>query len=310
MHLDLRQLRNFVALIEHSSFIQAAEAVCLSQSAFSRSIQALELSVGHPLVERKGKQPELTLHGQKLLPYARYMQELSVEITTTLQDVDDTETGEVSFGCGPAPSALLIPKAVAEFHRQTPHATVSFRVDNWFALRNALTTNELPFVVADTWHAEIDTQLKVQPLSQQRCFFVCHQHHPLARRETATIQELLSYPLAAPYLPPGIRKVLATLSKRGDYQPAIQCDHIYALLGILKNTDAISFASEDGFQLAQHSHNLVKIELGDLPDEWRFMQTRFGVISPMNAIQRPLVERLIEIIMHTDRQRQLNLLAM
>ena len=48
MHLDFRQLRNFVALVEYGSFNRAAEAVCLSQSAFSRSIQALEQSVGHP----------------------------------------------------------------------------------------------------------------------------------------------------------------------------------------------------------------------------------------------------------------------
>ena len=74
MHLDFRQLRNFVALVEYGSFNRAAEAVCLSQSAFSRSIQALEQSVGHPLFDRQSKLPTLTLHGQKLLPYARRFQ--------------------------------------------------------------------------------------------------------------------------------------------------------------------------------------------------------------------------------------------
>lgn len=39
------------------------------------------------------------------------------------------------------------------------------------------------------------------------------------------------------------------------------------------------------------------------------MQTRFAIISPVHAIQPPLVERLIEIILHTDRQHQLQLLA-
>ena len=71
MHVDFRQLRNFVALVEYGSFNRAAEAVCLSQSAFSRSIQALEQSVGHPLFDRQSKLPTLTLHGQKLLPGSR-----------------------------------------------------------------------------------------------------------------------------------------------------------------------------------------------------------------------------------------------
>ena len=96
MHLDFRQLRNFVALVEYGSFNRAAEAVCLSQSAFSRSIQALEQSVGHPLFDRQSKLPTLTLHGQKL-PYARRFQELNVELSSQLREADDAQNGEVAF---------------------------------------------------------------------------------------------------------------------------------------------------------------------------------------------------------------------
>ena len=112
MHLDFRQLRNFVALVEYGSFNRAAEAVCLSQSAFSRSIQALEQSVGHPLFDRQSKLPTLTLHGQTLLPYARRFQALNVELSSQMREAEEALTGEVMFGCGPAPSARLIPAAV------------------------------------------------------------------------------------------------------------------------------------------------------------------------------------------------------
>ena len=41
---------------------------------------------------------------------------------------------------------------------------------------------------------------------------------------------MLRYPLSPPYLPPAC-EVLATLSQQQDFTPpAIQCDHIYALL--------------------------------------------------------------------------------
>ena len=46
----------------------------------------------------------------------------------------------------------------------------------------------------------------------------------------------------------------------------------------------------------------MKLELSDLPDEWRLMQTRFAIISPVHAVQPPLVEKLIEIILLLDRQ--------
>ena len=183
-----------------------------------------------------------------------------------------------------------------------PQVKLRFDIDNWLALHQALTSQRYPFVVADSWQAELDPQLRVQPLSPQRCFFVCHAEHPLAQQGPVSIQTMLRYPFAAPYLPPGVRKVLATLSQQQDFTPAIQCDHIYALLSTLAHTDAISFASEDGFALCQHSHRLVKLELSDLPDEWRLMQTRFAIISPVHAVQPPLVEKLIEIILLLDRQ--------
>lgn len=308
MHLDFRQLRNFVALVEYGSFNRAAEAVCLSQSAFSRSIQALEQSVGHPLFDRQSKLPTLTLHGQTLLPYARRFQALNVELSSQMREAEEALTGEVMFGCGPAPSARLIPAAVGAFHRSMLQAKVRFQVDNWFALHQALTSRHYPFVVADSWQAELDPQLRVQPLSPQRCFFICHVDHPLANEGPVSVQTMLRYPFAAPYLPPGVRKVLATLSEQQDFSPAIQCDHIYALLSTLAHTHAVSFASEDGFTLCQQSHRLVKLELSDLPEEWRLMQTRFGIISPVHATQTPLVEKMIEIILHVDRQRALQLL--
>lgn len=308
MHLDFRQLRNFVALVEYGSFNRAAEAVCLSQSAFSRSIQALEQSVGHPLFDRQSKLPTLTLHGQTLLPYARRFQALNVELSSQMCEAEEALTGEVMFGCGPAPSARLIPAAVGAFHRSMPQAKVRFQVDNWFALHQALTSRHYPFVVADSWQAELDPQLRVQPLSPQRCFFICHADHPLAKEGPVSVQTMLRYPFAAPYLPPGVRKVLATLSEQQDFSPAIQCDHIYALLSTLAHTHAVSFASEDGFALCQQSHRLVKLELSDLPEEWRLMQTRFGIISPVHATQPPLVEKMIDIILHVDRQHALQLL--
>ncbi|CBG87968.1 LysR family transcriptional regulator [Citrobacter rodentium] len=302
MHLDFRQLRNFVALVEYGSFNRAAEAVCLSQSAFSRSIQALEQSVGHALFYRQSKLPTLTPHGQTLLPYARRFQELNIELSSQLREADDAQSGEVAFGCGPAPGARLIPLAVGDYHRRLPQVRVCFHIDNWFALHHALTSQQYPFVVADSWQAELDPQLRVQPLSPQRCFFVCHADHPLAQQGPVSVQAMLRYPFAAPYLPPGVRKVLATLSQQQDFTPAIQCDHTYALFSTLAHTDAISFASEDGFALCQNSHRLVKLELSDLPDEWRLMQTRFAIISPVHAVLSPLAETLIETILHADRQ--------
>ncbi len=66
MHLDLRQLRHFIALVEYRNFGLAAQSVNISQSAFSRSIQALEQSFGTRLIDLARK-PWITSSGESVL---------------------------------------------------------------------------------------------------------------------------------------------------------------------------------------------------------------------------------------------------
>lgn len=103
MHPDFRQLRNFVALVEYGSFNRAAEAVCLSQSAFRRwsRASAIRYSIARASYRRSPC------------------------------------TGK---SCCPATAVRLIPTAIGEFHRLLPQARVRFQIDNWLALHQDLAT--------------------------------------------------------------------------------------------------------------------------------------------------------------------------
>ena len=65
--LDTRQLRAFVTLARHGSFTLAAKALCLSQSAVSHSMRALENEIGCRLFDRMSKKVVLTQAGEQLL---------------------------------------------------------------------------------------------------------------------------------------------------------------------------------------------------------------------------------------------------
>ncbi len=62
----LSQLHSFEAVARRLSFTGAADELCLTQSAVSRQIQALERSVGRPLFHRKHRTIDLTTEGQRL----------------------------------------------------------------------------------------------------------------------------------------------------------------------------------------------------------------------------------------------------
>ena len=68
--LEVRQLRAFLALVDHGSVSAAALALGLAQSTVSEALAALERAVGAPIVlRRRGAQPTaLTAAGEALLP--------------------------------------------------------------------------------------------------------------------------------------------------------------------------------------------------------------------------------------------------
>ena len=68
---SLRQIRAFLSVQEHASVTGAANALCRSQTAVTKSIQDLERSLGVPLFDRTPKGMSLTAFGEVLLPRAQ-----------------------------------------------------------------------------------------------------------------------------------------------------------------------------------------------------------------------------------------------
>lgn len=68
---SLQALQALVAVAAADSFTQAAEALCLTQSAVSRKIQQLESHFGVPLFERNSRNVRLTAEGEQVLGTAQ-----------------------------------------------------------------------------------------------------------------------------------------------------------------------------------------------------------------------------------------------
>ena len=74
--LEFKWLDDFISLKELGNFSAAATARHVTQSAFSRRIQALELWVGVPLFDRTSYPIKLTEDGEKFVPYVEKMLQL------------------------------------------------------------------------------------------------------------------------------------------------------------------------------------------------------------------------------------------
>ncbi|MBB3102044.1 LysR family transcriptional regulator [Azomonas macrocytogenes] len=300
MHIDLRQLRHFVALAEHHSFGAAATAVNLSQSAFSRSIQALEHSVGCRLVDRTNKDLCPTKQGLLVLEHARRLVHGARNLANEISQFNSLQMGVVRFGAGPAPASQLIPRAVGRFISDYPKAQVQLQVDCWQELNRRLASEEIEFFVADTRRFEVDPDYRVHKLKPQRWHFYCRAGHPLSTRQTVCTADIFDYPLATTFRPPNIRKVLVDSSGRQDFAPSVECEHAYALLNVVLNSDAIGIAGLGNLDPFLAQDSLVMLELADLSNDLEEYFTRYGIVSRSGYSLSPLALAMTERIIKTD----------
>ena len=143
--MDLRQLRHLVALADCRNFGRAAEAINLSQPAFSRSIQTLERDLGCELVERSSREFRLTGQGELVLQHARRLLAGSQALHNELTQYNGLTGGELQFGCGPYPAQVLVPEALADFIDAHPAIRTRFHQGDWQQLSLWLREQQIEF---------------------------------------------------------------------------------------------------------------------------------------------------------------------
>ena len=98
--MNLQHLKHWLALAETGSFSRAAEKLFITQSALSRSIQALEDELGGALVDRMGKRNELTPLGQSVLARARRIVHEAAELKQGAALLQQGGLGTLHLGPG------------------------------------------------------------------------------------------------------------------------------------------------------------------------------------------------------------------
>ncbi|PYC05645.1 LysR family transcriptional regulator [Pseudomonas protegens] len=300
--MDLRQLRYFIALNEHRSFVRAADAMGITQPAFSRSIQGLEQEFGCVLVDRGNKDLRPTPEGQVVLQHALSLVQGAALLSSEVTQMTKLDAGEVRFGCGPAPAVKLVPDAVAQFSSAHPKVRTCFAVDNWEKLSRSLNREEIEFFIADIRHFEADPNYQTQPLTPKRGVFFCRPGHPLLAKESLSTNDMFDYPLATTLIPPGIRKLLANLSGRIDFSPTIETEHFPAMVKIVRQSNAIGVGTAEAFAEDIEQGSLVLLHWRNLPQNIESLNARCGIVSRSGFRLSPAARKLIEVLVAVDQQ--------
>lgn len=118
--MEFDQLRTFLAVLEHRSFVRAGEALGIGQSTVSFHVKALEQRVGVVLLERGRGSIGPTASGRVLMPYAQRIVALVDEARARMDTRKKGEVGELSLAASTIPGEYLLPPLLAQFRLQHP----------------------------------------------------------------------------------------------------------------------------------------------------------------------------------------------
>lgn len=188
--MDLRQLRHFIAVAELGNFSRAAERVCLTQPALTRSIKTLEDEIDARLFDRRSSGAELTAAGTALLEHARLMVN---EQERAQQRIALAKRGlgeELVVAICPLQTGPMVRGVVAEFAREHPDVALRIVEGHVDHTVPALMDRKLDLVFATVPATTMAEKLVYERIGSTPCSIFAGPTHPLARRRGISPAEL------------------------------------------------------------------------------------------------------------------------
>jgi DNA-binding transcriptional LysR family regulator len=179
MKLTLRQLQIFLAVADHGSTMAAADAVALSQSAASASLNELETVLDIQLFDRVGKRLIINDNGRVLLPQARQLLDWAQTMEQQFVSPDAMTATGLHIGASMTVGTYLLPKIIAACSAEYGLASPRVMVANTTDVVAAAANFEIDVgLIEGPCH---DVALQAEPWMRDEMVVVSAAHHPLAQ---------------------------------------------------------------------------------------------------------------------------------
>lgn len=107
--MEIKWLKDFLVLSSEGNFRIAAQARGVSQPAFSRRIQALEVWLDAPLIDRSTQPSQLTGAGKMFLPVAQQIVDLADTGKQAIQNRSHEDSARINFAALSSLAQIFIP---------------------------------------------------------------------------------------------------------------------------------------------------------------------------------------------------------
>ncbi len=299
--MNLKHLQHLVLLADELSFSRAAERAHLSQTAFSRSIQALEQDFGMRLFDRDTRTVQVTATGKPMVARARELLARAQDLTRDARFLAHAEGGELHFGASLMAVGGVLRGVLPTLRQRSPGLQVQVEVSQWQVLLAHLTQESIEFFVAYPGALAKDPRFAVTPLPPEPASVYCSPSHPLAQSDRPPCpQDLLQFPWATVQMPDFIADGLRSLCgvAPGHALPlALNCDNLDLLREATLTSDTLLFTWEAWLQADLHRGAMVNLGVRLVPmPAPEAMQLSCAIVQLAGRTPSPAAQRLMGMI--------------
>jgi DNA-binding transcriptional LysR family regulator len=203
--MDTRQLAAFCAVVEKSSFSQAAQKLGVTQPAVSLQVRALEERLGQTLLDRSGRKVEPTEAGLRLYRSAQRMLALEEQLYEDVSADTGELQGSLEIGASTGPGAHLVPLLLCEFQRDHPGLHVALSIWDTQTVSDKVATRQLELGVVGALRR--NRSLEFEPLVRDEIVLAVPAGHPAAGG-TISVEDLRGESIIAMQEGAGVRQVV------------------------------------------------------------------------------------------------------
>ncbi|MBP0594357.1 LysR family transcriptional regulator [Paraburkholderia sp. LEh10] len=298
--LKFKHLALLVALDNARNVHQAADAINVAQPSASRMLGDIEQALGFLLFERNARGMQPTPLGVVTLAYAR---RALAELMRFAEDLDVKRKGghgQLTVGAimGAAPDLLAM--AVAELKTERPLLHVCILGETSDQVVQLLHRREVDLALGRLTDPLQHNDFSFEPLARETLVLVVRAVHPLTKRKSVTLAELMDWPwVAQPITSPARVLFEEELARAGLGTPAnlTECASIFATLQLLENYDAVAMLPES----VVRDHVRGKLLVG-LPVEIGKSLAGFGLLTRKDEALAEPAQRFVELLrVHSHR---------
>jgi DNA-binding transcriptional LysR family regulator len=295
--MDIRDLEEFLAVLDHGSILRAAEEIGLAQPALSRRMRALEKSLGVPLLARSTRGVTPTVYGDLLARRARLVLRHRQQTIDELRSLRDGVTGRARVGIAPALASLL-PRAIERLSEQRSGLTFTVVEGTYDSLVRGLRVGDIDGAFSLLVPGELHEGLAVRPLIEDKVMILCNPTHRLRRRRKLQLDDLREERWALMNRPRSIIDMYRTIAaSRGLESPhiSVETDSLDLIKSLVLRSSFLTALPGGAMRSELEAGQVAALAIADLPAVTAGFLHRQEVLPPAVELLLGEVDSLLRL---------------